>query len=105
MPRADCLPQALAEAIRARARTRRPWAVDTFFWHGGVISPEDVQVVLGMIAVSVCACPVGFDLDIAIALAGERRAAAIALIVGTGSSARAQRAAKPAQRRLWLHHR
>ena len=88
----------LQEAIRAACQNcGGPGAVDTvFLGMGGVISPEDVQVVLGMIdglglRPSV---PVGVDLDIAIALAGGTGGRpGIALIVGVGSSCYGRNAA------------
>lgn len=74
-----------------------PGAIDTvFLGMGGVISPEDVQVVLGMIEGLELRpeVPVGVDLDIAIALAGGTGGQpGIALIVGTGSSCYGRNAA------------
>jgi N-acetylglucosamine kinase-like BadF-type ATPase len=64
--------------------------IDTaFLGMGGVISPEDVQVVMGMVD-GVGLRPdatIGVDVDIAIALAGGTGGQpGIALIVGTGTS-------------------
>lgn len=88
----------LQEAIRTACRDcGGTEAVDTvFLGMGGVISPEDVQVVLGMIEGLGLRpnVPVGVDLDIAIALAGGTGGQpGIALIVGTGSSCYGRNAA------------
>jgi len=88
----------LQEAIRLACEscggTR---AIDTvFLGMGGVSSPADVQVVLGMVSdLDWCPnVPISVDVDVAIALAGGTGGQpGIALIVGTGSSCYGRNAA------------
>ena len=92
----------LQEAIRTACQTCGITAIDTaFLGLGGVNSPVDVQVVLGMLEGLGLRpdIPVGIDLDVYISLAGGTAGQpGIALIVGTGTSCYGRNAAGEAWR-------
>lgn len=95
--------QNLQEAIRIACQScGGPGAIDSvFIGMGGVISPADVQVVLGMLDGLDLrpSIPIGVEVDIRVALAGATAGQpGIALIVGTGSSCYGRNAAGDAWR-------